>query len=91
LLFSVSSVSSAVSRYAARRQIIADGAVETDVERVRDQRVADRDFVEMRQRAEERQVVQIEVVARVDAEAQRVGEVGGGGIAAEAALSRLGA
>ncbi len=58
--------------------------VEADEQRVADQRVADRDLVEVRQAAEQRQVVEVEVVAGVDAEAEIVGQLGGGGEAAPA-------
>ena len=50
--------------------------VEADEQRPRDDRMADRHLVEMRQRPEQREVVEVEIVAGVDAEAQRVGELG---------------
>ena len=65
------------------REVVADGAIETDPQRVTDQRVADRHLVEMRQRPEQRQVLQIEIVAGVDAEAERVRELGGRDVARE--------
>src|SRR5258708_2433969 len=54
-----------------------------------DERVADRHLVEMRERAEQHEVVQIEVVPRVDPEAERVREVGGRDVAAKAAVGRI--
>ena len=53
-------------------QVFADRAIEPDEQRTADQGVADRHFVEMRQRAEEREVREIEIVAGVDAEAELV-------------------
>src|SRR5262245_52287544 len=48
-----------------------------------DQRMANRDFVEMRQLPEPNEVVEIEVVAGVDAKTQRVRELRGARIVGE--------
>ena len=46
------------------------------MEGARDDRVADGDFVEERQVAEERQVDEIQIVPRIDADSQRMRELG---------------
>ena len=57
-----------------RLKVLSHGAFEADEQRVADERVADRHFVEVRQRAEERQIVEVEIVAGVDAETELVRE-----------------
>src|SRR4026207_2554456 len=61
-------------RGAARQhvQILADEGRETDKDGARDNRVADRDFVEKRQVAKDGEVGQVEIVPGVDAEFQGV-------------------
>ena len=59
---------------AARRRYSRTTLVETDEQRAADQGVADRHLVEVRQRAEQHEVVEIEIVPGVDAEAERVRE-----------------
>src|SRR6266850_1882435 len=54
-------------------EVFADALGEADKQRVADQRVADRDFVEVRQPAEHHEVVEIEIVPGVHAEAERMG------------------
>ncbi len=56
------------------RQIIPHRPIQPHIKRVADERVPDRHFVEVRQRAEERQVVEVEIVAGVDANAEAVRE-----------------
>ncbi len=51
-----------------------------------DERVTDRDLVQVRERSEQRQVIEIEVVAGVDADAEAVGEHRGGGVLVETLL-----
>ena len=58
---------------------------------VADQRVADGHFRELRQAAEDHQVVQIEVVAGVDAETQRVRVLRGLDVLAEHGVRRVNA
>src|SRR5207249_10924646 len=53
-------------------EVLADDGFKTFENRARDDRVADRDLIEMRKLAEDRQVVEIEVVAGVDAETERM-------------------
>ena len=59
------------------------------MQRVADQRMADRNLVEMRQRAEEHEVVEVEVVAGIHAQAEAVRQLGGGGVAIEARLAHV--
>src|SRR5712691_10498641 len=61
----------------------ADALREADKQRVADERVADRHFIEMRQAAEQHEVVEIEVVTRVHAEAERMRELRGAGVDGE--------
>ena len=56
--------------------------IEADEQRARDDGVADRDLVEERQLPEQHQIVEIEVVSGVDAEAERVRQTRGLGVAA---------
>ena len=67
-------------------QIVPDRPIQPDVQRMADERVADRYLVEVRERAEQREVVEIEIVAGIDAEAEAVGEPRGGGVLVEALL-----
>src|SRR5437763_77020 len=69
-----------------RLQIVPHGPVQSDVQGVADEGVADRHLVEMWKRAEQHEVVQIEVVARIDSEMERVREVRGFNVAPEAAV-----
>ena len=54
-----------------------DALGQADEQRVADQRVADRDFVEVRERTKHHEVVEVEIVAGVHAEAERVREFRG--------------
>ena len=58
-------------------RIIANALRQTDEHRVADERVANRDFVEMRQPSELDQIVEIEIVAGVDAKTEGVRELRG--------------
>src|SRR5690554_6178049 len=58
---------------AEHSQIVAHGALQADEQRVRDQRVADRHFRQIRERSEQRQVSEIEVVPRIDTQPERMG------------------
>src|SRR5687767_1641138 len=51
-----------------------------------DERVSDRHFIQMRQRAEEREVPQVEIMSGVDAQTELVSERGGLDITPEARL-----
>src|SRR5438132_733330 len=53
----------------------ADALRQADKQRMAHERVADRHFIEIRQPAEQHEVVEIEIVPRVDAESKRVGEL----------------
>ena len=53
-------------------QIVAHRLPQADEERPADKRVADRDLVQVRQGAEEREVAKVEIVAGIDAEAEVV-------------------
>src|SRR5688572_16038699 len=61
-----------VSRWTQRREVIAHRLPQANEQSPADQRVADRDFIEVWQRAEHRQVPQIEIVAGVDAQTEVV-------------------
>src|SRR5947207_11909266 len=59
---------SQIPKNASRREhleIFANASLETDEDRVADQRVADRNFVEMRQATEQHQIVEVEIVTRI--------------------------
>src|SRR5437762_13913976 len=56
-------------------KIFAHTLRQADEDRIADEGVADRDFVEMRQPAEQHEVVEIEVVPGVHAEAKRMREL----------------
>src|SRR5580765_3011361 len=55
-------------------EILPHDRRQPDENRARDDRVADRHFVEVRQIPEQDEIVEIEIVAGVDAEAERVRE-----------------
>ena len=78
------------SRLPQRIEIIADRLREPDVQRVADERVADRDFLQVRQPSEERKIGQIEIVSCVHTKTQRVRELGGIGVGSEARLALAG-
>src|SRR5580765_2219322 len=57
-----------------RVQVILDGLRQADPQRVTDERVADRHLGQVRQRPEEHQVLQIEIVSGIDAQTEFVRE-----------------
>src|SRR6187401_1520549 len=69
-------------------QILADAAIQANEQRVADQGMTNRHFLEMRQRSEQNQVVKVQVMSGIDAETQRMGEFCRGGVAPERVLSR---
>ena len=73
-----------------RRQIVTNRPIETNEERPAHERVADRYLIEVRERPEQRQVEQIEIVASVHAEPETVSHVGGIDVPLEASLPRIG-
>ena len=56
-------------------QVLTDAAIQADEQRMADERMANRDFLQMRQRPEKRQVVEVEVMPGVYAKTQRVREL----------------
>ena len=66
-----------IRSYLQDAEIVPHRPIKTNPERVTDQRVADRHFVEVRQGPKQQQVLEIEVVPGVDAEAEGVRELGG--------------
>ena len=58
-------------------EIFADALREADKQRVADQRMADGDFIQMRQPAEDDEVVEIQIVSGVHAEPQRMRKLRG--------------
>src|SRR5688572_14317508 len=64
-------------------QVLADAAVEPHKHRAADQGVPDRHLLEVGQRSKQDQVVQVQIVTGVDAQAERVCELSGGDILTE--------
>src|SRR5688500_12817411 len=64
-------------------QVLANAAIEADEERVAHEGMTDRDLFQVRQTAEEHQVVQVQVVSGIDRKAQRRGQASGFGIGVE--------
>ena len=77
-------------RLRQRIEIIADRSLEPDVQRVADERVADRDFLQVRQPPEERKIGQIEIVSCVHTKTQRVRQLGGISVSSEARFALAG-
>src|SRR5579862_2617408 len=80
LLSSVSSVVKSSYRSYKNREVFAHDGLEADKERARHDRVPDRHFVQMRERAEHRQILEVEVVAGVHAKAEGLRSLRGFGI-----------
>src|SRR4051812_31847617 len=68
-------------------EVLMHGLFEPDEERVADERVPNRDFVQVRQAPEEGQVPQVEIVAGVHTEPGRVRKLGRGRVGCEARLA----
>src|SRR5712691_4688152 len=58
-------------------EVFADALGEADKQRVADERMSDRDLVQVRQAAENHEVVEIEIVSRVHAEPERMRQLRG--------------
>ena len=71
------------------REIVTNAAVQPDPQRMAHERMADRHFVEVRERAEQHEVVEVQIVAGVHAQPERVRAVGGRGIARRRVRPRL--
>src|SRR5262245_39933142 len=55
-------------------EVVPYGAIEANPECAADERVTDRDLIQKRQRSEEHEVLEIEIVAGIDAKSQRMRE-----------------
>ena len=62
-------------------------SLEADIQRMTDQRVADGHFIEIGKLAKQRQITKVEVVAGIDAEAERMCQLGSRGVCSETGIA----